>query len=436
MTYDWYAKLHGELNDSDVSQGIQTGEVLQHRQKLTLHVHGENAGQTVFHPTNTDRNRNPESLGSRKDLAKEQVKRCLNLTKDGSLCAPHHAFTTEPLGRQGMVFQIKWKLATPFFSRADLELDAADNPICRDTLSGQPILRASGAKGMLAHRLRATDAQMSDFLLGPEVSPGETHEGFCGRLVFGDVLFDKVDLDVFSPHERIRGVADHPVTFEVVPAGATAEWSIAFWERVPGELDSEAARKILGTVFNSLSELLQDFGFSAKRTSGYGLANMQSLEVRACFGEAIQIPSRFLDTKAGEPFAEAPPSMSARQGQSLGEWHKVLIKDGKMAVERTQALEALVNAEASKKGLTKPKQLANLQKSWSKKDKAGKTWDEAKAFLEAQTPESQEQLAREKEAYTAWEQRKQAHETRQPKVYLFTPLNALFEAIETLEVKS
>ena len=87
--------------------------------------------------------------------------------------------------RYSAALRFSWVLQSPFFSRAVDEFGTTiDNPVTRDTLTNQPILHASGAKGMLRNLLRSElDETELRELFGNERSIRNQDEAYAGIVI-------------------------------------------------------------------------------------------------------------------------------------------------------------------------------------------------------------------------------------------------------------
>lgn len=97
-----------------------------------------------------------------------------------------------------------------------------------------------------------------------------------GRLMFYPTFFDLIDVEVINPHSRKTKAGTHPIYLECVPAGASGTFTLIY---IPFDLfgkDKAAAREQaladLQLVAKGLQAMFLTYGFSAKRTSGYGVA--------------------------------------------------------------------------------------------------------------------------------------------------------------------
>lgn len=181
----------------------------------------------------------------------------------------------------------EWTLATPFFSRGISEFSAVDNPVSRDRLSGEPILHASGARGMLRHACdgACSPEEISD-LFGNDRELESDEVGFSGFLNVGDVCFSgKTFAEIFTPHERKSRTVQNPVYFEMVDKGSLAKWGLMLFDF---KCCPRRIRELLPLVLSRLKYLIEDLGMSAKRSSGYGIGG--NLTVQLNSGAKLGIP--------------------------------------------------------------------------------------------------------------------------------------------------
>jgi len=101
-------------------------------------------------------------------------------------------------------------------------------------------------------------------------------EGFQGALYFYPTFFTRLSLEVINPHDRQSNAGKQPIYFECVPDGAHGTFSLLY---APFDLigadEAEIRRQALEDlqlVAEGLQAMFLTYGFSAKRTSGYGVA--------------------------------------------------------------------------------------------------------------------------------------------------------------------
>ncbi len=138
------------------------------------------------------------------------------------------------------------------------------------------------------------------------LKPDDPIPHHSGRLMFYPTFFNLIDVEVINPHSRKTRAGTHPIYLECVPAGAQGTFSLLY---VPFDLIGQDENKIrqqaladLTLVAEGLKALFLTYGFSAKRTSGYGAAQeiVSGGVVRICI-EETQAPPSPTPTTTAEP---------------------------------------------------------------------------------------------------------------------------------------
>lgn len=97
-----------------------------------------------------------------------------------------------------------------------------------------------------------------------------------GRLLYYSTFFDKIGLEVINPHDRKRRVGKQPIYFECVPIGAKGTFTLLYvpFDLIGKPLDviKDHAKADLTTVAEVVRDMFLTYGFSAKKSSGFGLA--------------------------------------------------------------------------------------------------------------------------------------------------------------------
>lgn len=180
--------------------------------------------------------------------------------------------------------QFTFTLAKPYISKDDNPFYIIDNPIVRDKVFRLPMVLPTSWKGNLYSTLwqlgydKEDDAQMQRLfgvVRGKEQEDGG-EVGQAGRLFFNPTYFTQTGLEIINPHDRKRRVGKNPILFESVPIGASGTFSLLY---VPFDLVGKDETEIkqqalddLQRVAEGLNALFLTYGFSAKRTSGFGVA--------------------------------------------------------------------------------------------------------------------------------------------------------------------
>ncbi len=182
-----------------------------------------------------------------------------------------------PLGSWSL--QLEFELAKPYISHDDEPNYVIDNPVTKDRTFGLPLIRPSSWKGNLRSALRLMKKWGDE---SPEVTrlfgnaKGAESDFRAGRVECFPTFFYRIGLEIINPHNRARKVGVNPILFECVPAGARGTFSLLY---VPFDLIGQdeteirlQAQQDLATVCEAIQAMMLTYGFSAKRTSGYGMA--------------------------------------------------------------------------------------------------------------------------------------------------------------------
>ena len=109
-----------------------------------------------------------------------------------------------------------------------------------------------------------------------ELEPDEPLPHHSGRLMFYPTFFDLIDVEVINPHLRKTRAGTHPIYLECVPQGAKGIFSLLYVpfdivDQIPESIVEES-KKHLCYLAPMIKNLFLTYGFSAKRSSGYGVA--------------------------------------------------------------------------------------------------------------------------------------------------------------------
>jgi CRISPR-associated protein Cmr2 len=204
--------------------------------------------------------------------------------------------------RDWLALSVTFQLQAPWFSKDDLPFHVLDNPVRRDRVFGAPCMAASSWKGLLrwtarmetgllAHLESTNNEEMNKnklkdwrdsaelvHLFGNERDEGEHFQR--GALAFRPTWFDKVGFEVINPHDRTKKAGTKPVLYEVVPPGSTGTLNVLY-APMPGVSAAGVDRqKAMLLLFDAVESLLTEYGFSAKRTSGWGVATISNATLR------------------------------------------------------------------------------------------------------------------------------------------------------------
>lgn len=210
---------------------------------------------------------------------------------------PHEPIA--PLLLRGWLeFSVTFQLRAPWFSKDDLSFHVLDNPVHRDHVFGAPFMSASSWKGLLrwAARMRmqtgllahleANDNEMRSWsdsvevihLFGNECK--ETEHFRRGALAFRPTWFNRVGFEVINPHDRSKKAGTKPILYEVVPPETTGTLSLLYAPAPGVGMTGVSRQRAVLLLLDAVDALITDYGFSAKRTSGWGVATIIKASLR------------------------------------------------------------------------------------------------------------------------------------------------------------
>ncbi|MCS7025731.1 MAG: RAMP superfamily CRISPR-associated protein [Bryobacteraceae bacterium] len=205
-----------------------------------------------------------------------------------------------PLPAGWLSIEIKFKLLLPWYSKDDRPFHVLDNPVRKDRVFGVPYMSAASWKGLLRwacrmqaglqEHLQRHGSKMDDWsdpdwiihLFGNE--KGETEDFLRGALVFYPTWFNKIGFEVINPHSRKTRAGTQPILYEVVPRDTEGVLRLLYAPLPDDDGLGDAERTdALQKLLDAAKQLLTVYGFSAKRTSGWGIAEV--IAARANGGE-------------------------------------------------------------------------------------------------------------------------------------------------------
>jgi CRISPR-associated protein Cmr2 len=199
------------------------------------------------------------------------------------------------------MLHIPFKLRKPYLSKDDRAFHLLDNPVRKDKVFQTPMVASTSWKGALRAALwqlgHPKDDEQIIRLFG---DAREDEAGQAGRLYFYPTFFDKIGLEVINPHDRKTGVGKNPILIECVPTkDATGEFILLY---VPfGEVKRSEVAEDLNLVAAGVKAMLTVYGFGAKTSSGFGVAELSGqieFGIRAdwsCLEEISNQKLEFLD---------------------------------------------------------------------------------------------------------------------------------------------
>ena len=245
---------------------------------------------------------------ARGDAEKQDARRCyMERAQAGPLKLPSQCdldpWPPRLLHADWLALAVDFELLTPWYSKDDRPFHVLDNPVRKDRVFGVPFMAAASWKGMLrwACRMEAglrkhleqgkrfedwNDPAWILHLFGNE--KGEDREFHQGALVFYPTWFDKIGFEVINPHDRRRRAGTQPIYYEVVPGRRPTSNNADSYEEGgkgtlrllyapwPGMKNRHSPGEWLPQLLQGTEDLLTRYGISAKRTVGWGTAEIKN----------------------------------------------------------------------------------------------------------------------------------------------------------------
>ena len=188
------------------------------------------------------------------------------------------------LPKNSILIKIKFTLKKPYTSKDEGEFHILngrifENPIVRDKFIGLPMVRPSTWKGHLRFAAEKVELEEIDKkkiikrLFGSETGD---ENSLKGRLYFLPTFFENdAEKDVITPLDRrtrtpVKNKA--PISLEVMKPGSKGEFYILYVPYPKGkDFKEEQIKEDLKFLAKALKLMFYTYGFSAKKTSGFGV---------------------------------------------------------------------------------------------------------------------------------------------------------------------
>lgn len=186
------------------------------------------------------------------------------------------------LPRCSFMLRIPFKLTSPFMSKDECHFQPLDNPIRKEKTFKVPMIVGTSWKGALRSAIRRENGwEDDDPALLQIFGQSRGDEGNAGCLRFFPTFFDNGSkLEVMNPHSRLTGAgAKGPIMFECLPARSSGDFFLLYVPNNADGQDHTATRKQvaldLQCIADGIRAMLTVYGFGAKTSSGYGVAEME-----------------------------------------------------------------------------------------------------------------------------------------------------------------
>ncbi|MBI4492162.1 MAG: hypothetical protein HY690_05155 [Chloroflexi bacterium] len=173
------------------------------------------------------------------------------------------------------LLSLGFRLKNAFTSKSETAFHFSNNPIVRDHLTGLPLVKPTTWKGHLrfAARMASTPETLIHRLFGETLGD---EGGRAGRLHFFPTFFTTdVEREVVTPLKRSTRTpapGRGPIDIEVIPNGSRGTFCLLYLPhpRGPGWSPGQIADD-MEAVAPALKAMFLDYGFSAKKTAGWGV---------------------------------------------------------------------------------------------------------------------------------------------------------------------
>ena len=202
----------------------------------------------------------------------------------------------EPLLTDWLSIEIRFKLLSPWYSKDDRPFHVLDNSVRKDRVFGVPYMSAASWKGLLRwacrmqvglqEHLQRHGGKLDDWsdpdwiihLFGNE--KGKKEDFLRGALAFYPTWFSQVGFEVINPHSRKTRAGTQPILYEVVPADTEGILRLLY-APLPGAAERDGVRptEAIPNLLDAAKQLLTIYGVSAKRTAGWGIAELLGARV-------------------------------------------------------------------------------------------------------------------------------------------------------------
>jgi len=223
------------------------------------------------------------------EIAKNKKEILDNVINDREPKGPKdiHNFYPKPedleyLPKNSVLIKISFTLKKPYTSKDEGEFHIIngrifENPIVRDKFTGLPMVRPSTWKGHLrfASRMVEWDKGNKEKIIRRLFGNESEENALKGRLYFFPTFFkEKPERDVITPLKRdtrtpVKGKS--PISLEVMKRGAKGEFYLLYVPYPGGKDFKEEVEEDLRFLAEALKLMFYTYGFSAKKTSGFGV---------------------------------------------------------------------------------------------------------------------------------------------------------------------
>ncbi|NLJ48587.1 MAG: hypothetical protein GX428_03240 [Candidatus Atribacteria bacterium] len=187
------------------------------------------------------------------------------------------------LPQNSVLIKISFTLKKPYTSKDEGEFHIInnrvfENPIVRDKLTGLPMVRPSTWKGHLrfaAEMVERNEEEKKKIIKRLFGSEPREDEVLKGRLYFFPTFFkEEAEKDVITPLKRDTRTPTKkgPIPLEVIKPGKNGDFYLLYLPYPKGkDFKEDEIKEDLEFLAKILKLMFYTYGFSAKKTSGFGV---------------------------------------------------------------------------------------------------------------------------------------------------------------------
>lgn len=219
--------------------------------------------------------KSPQSIKKKKEILEALTKEHM---KDTDIFYPSPADLAK-LPRNSILIKVSFTLKKPYTSKEEREFHTIDNPIVRDKFTGLPMVRPSTWKGQLRFAARRVKWHGEKERIIRRLFGSEPKEksALKGRLYFFPTFFeDGSEKDVITPLKRdTRTPAKGPISLEIMKPDKKGDFYLFYIPYPRNKGFKDEIKEDLKFVAEALKLMFYTYGFSAKKTSGFGVIKKQ-----------------------------------------------------------------------------------------------------------------------------------------------------------------
>jgi CRISPR-associated protein Cmr2 len=230
-----------------------------------------------------------EKLEAYKDVinnSNSSLKNAIQLLNEFGLYQP--TVNINHLPENSFFVQFEFTLKRPFYSKDDEQFYIIDNSISKESVFKVPMVRPSGWAGALRNAIVNNDKEKQNELESQSIdrlfgyTSDKEDDNKKGFLTLFPTYFDDIKFEIINPHDRETKAGKNPIYYEVVPAKSTGLLSLLY---VPFYVSDEKKEHVndkiaidIYLVAKGLKSMFLTYGFGAKTSSGFGIAENDLIE--------------------------------------------------------------------------------------------------------------------------------------------------------------